>query len=50
MTSVCNKASVLRMLSGALEDEDGEFAELLRRLSLVKVNVFEAGELFNMVA
>lgn len=35
--------SLLRMLSGALEDEDGEFAELLRRLSLVKVNVFEAG-------
>ena len=34
--------SLLRMLSGALEDEDGEFAELLRRLSLVKVNVFEA--------
>lgn len=35
--------SLLRMLSGALEDEDGEFAELLRRLSLVRVNVFEAG-------
>ena len=34
--------SLLRMLSGAVEDEDGEFAELLRRLSLVKVNVFEA--------
>ncbi len=32
---------LLKMLSGAVEDEDGEFGELLRGLSLIKVNVFE---------
>jgi len=32
---------LLKMLSSAVEDEDGDFAELLHGLSLVKVNIFK---------
>ncbi len=35
--------SLLKMLSSAVEDESGSFADLVRGLSLVKVNIFEAG-------
>ena len=35
--------ALLKVLSGAVEDDDGEFAQLLRSLKLIKVNVFEVG-------
>lgn len=34
--------SLLQMLSGAIDDDSGEFGKLLKGLSLIKVNVFEA--------
>ncbi|MEM1245960.1 MAG: DUF4252 domain-containing protein [Acidobacteriota bacterium] len=33
---------LLKMLSGAVAEEDGEFGELLQGLRLIKVNIFEA--------
>ena len=38
--------SLLKMLSSAVQEDDGEFAQLLRGLSAVRVNIFEvpAGE------
>ncbi len=35
-------SSLLSLLSGAIEEDDDEFSGLLRKLSLSKVNVFEA--------